>query len=210
MATLSNLQYYKAGEIGASAVVGFESKLTRVVRYDLTIGSDESANRLTWLIDSGGYIGWGSYEANSTEFNDKVSLYFYIGTDPDEFANAGIDQVAAATGKVDIQRRSGNAVDENLTFNFYGEADIMLFPGKTYYLWIFPGYSNAEGGNGTWGWFSWSALTTNTITLYGAAGMLRIDTGSEIITAIPYIDSGEAWEQAIPYIDTGEDLKVCG
>lgn len=39
-------------------------------------------------------------------------------------------------------------------------------------------------------------------------GLVRIDDGEKILTAVPYIDTGTEWVRAMPYIDTGESWKL--
>jgi hypothetical protein len=47
------------------------------------------------------------------------------------------------------------------------------------------------------------------ITNSEEVGLIRIDTGSGWVTAIPYIDNGSTWQRAIPYIDNGTTWLVC-
>lgn len=41
-------------------------------------------------------------------------------------------------------------------------------------------------------------------------GLVRIDTGTEFVKAIPYIDNGSEWKRAAAYIDNGSSWDVCG
>lgn len=212
MAVLSNPVYYEAGISGASNLVGVSDKKNRNVRYTLTVDKAESASRLAFVMkgSSTGSIAWGSGGDNYVYINGALSLYFAISTDPDEFANAGIAEVPKALGKVTLTETGGYWVEGNVTFNATGEADFYLLPGQTYYLWIFPGYTNADGGNGVWGWFYWNSALSTTVDLSGVAGVVRIDTGLASVIAIPCIDTGAEWKQAIPFVDTGSGFNICG
>ncbi len=204
MATLSNPVYYRNGvDSGDSRLVGFESGVNRVVRYNLTIGENESADHISVFMNSNAYLGWGNYDAPYQKINANATLYFVIGTDPNEFKNAGYGNVPEATGKVEMVRASGYGVEENLKYNVRMEGDALLIPGSTYYLWIYPGYSNATGGNSTWGYFTWydngAGRFSYTVTLSGSAGLIYV--GNEAYLA--YIDNGASWDLYIPYIDNG-------
>lgn len=209
MATLSNPVYYDGGVSGASTVVGISNKKSRTVRYTLTVGKNEHASHVSFKIDESDMtsIGWGS-GSNHKEINNKISLYFAISTDPNEYANAGINEIPKALGKVTMTEVRGYWVEEDVVFEATGEGDYYLLPGQTYYLWIFPGYTNATGGNGEWGWFYWGVSLETTVTLSGAAGIVQIDTGSAILKAIPYIDDGTKLRRAVPYNEDGKTFFV--
>lgn len=212
MATLSNPTFYKGGVEGGPQLVGFnkatsdESFSNYVVRYTLTIDPNESGDHIYVYIATNGYLEWSSLDTQY-KVNDEASLYFKIGTDPTEFANAGYAQRSEGT-KVNMVSTTG------LNYDVEFEADTMLLPGQTYYVWIFPGFA-ASGdpiGNYTVGQFEWYGLShhVHTINLSGAAGLVTIDIGSAFAKAIPLIDTGTELKQSIPYGDTGEALKVGG
>lgn len=204
MATLSNPVYYKAGDNASDILVGVASKNNRNVRYTLTMGKAESADHIEFTIteSSVSSIVWGD-GSDHREINDKISLYFAISTDPNEYANAGINQVSKALGKVTMSEIRGYWVEDNVVFKATGNGAYNLLPGQTYYLWIFPGYTTASGGNGEWGYFVWGKSLTTTVSLSGAAGVVQIDTGSAILKAIPYIDDGTEFLRTIPYNEDG-------
>lgn len=137
--TLSNPLFYKAGSSGVSEVVGYEDNSRRVARYTFTAPST-GATGISLNIPTAGK-GAGSH----------ISIKYYIGTDPSSHANAGAE--SAATGTLTIG-------SDWLTFT--GEASILLIPGATYYLWIFP-------GEDTFGWYQWWSSKTATLTTSGAA-----------------------------------------
>lgn len=211
MAQLADVTHYRDGEVIVdSDVVGFESLVNRNVRYTIQTSPTEMGSRLSFSIKQN-FDPWSSalrWGMGSTQ-HEGLPLYFVIGTDPDEFANAGLADISRAHGKCTMTLLSGYYVEENTSFEATGEAELLILPNKTYYLWIFPGYSNLEGGNNTWGWFWWSKLLDATYELSGAAGLVHLDTGSGWISAIPYIDNGEEWQRAIPYVDNGSGWDLC-
>lgn len=111
--TLTSPIFYKNGQSGMSAVVGYESLSNRVVRYTLRTGSS-GAGRVALAFS-------GNWEGNGT----LPRLRFYIGTDPDSHKNAGKN--AEFTGEL---TRSG--------YNYGATADILLLPDTDYYVWVFP------------------------------------------------------------------------
>lgn len=139
--TLSSPLFYKAGVSSSttSGVVGYEDNTRRVARYTFTAPST-GATGISLTIPTTGK-GAGSH----------IPIKYYIGTDPNSHANAGAE--SAATGKLEIG-------SDWLTFT--GTASILLIPGATYYLWIFP-------GNDTFGWYWWHSSKTATLTTSGAA-----------------------------------------
>lgn len=195
MATIGSPAYYKNGILSSSRLVGNVGD-NYVVRYILTLDSGESASHIAVLLDSGGYISWSNYDGTQNEINGRISLYFKIGTDPEEFANAGYNQIAEATGKVDMQITGGYPVEENLDFNAYMEADIKLRPGVEYYLWIYPGWS--PSGNYATGYFGWYDRGDNyreyRVTLSGSAGGLAVlENGNFIFPNWKVFEGGE-WQ----------------
>ena len=213
MATLSNPVYYNGGaDAGDSRLVGVVSGLNRVVRYTLTLDADEYATDIAIAMDSGGYTSWGNYDSEGWKdeyVNDELSLYFHIGTDPDEFVNAGANQVSEATGKVTMVRRSGSGVSEDIAWNMTLEGKAMLLPGVTYYLWIYPGWVNGS----IWGYFRWydngAGRFKYTVELSGSPGLVYIDNGSGLDAYQCYIDNGSGWDLHIPYIDNGSGWDMC-
>lgn len=156
MATLSNRTFYKSGVAGASAVVGFESQVNRVVRYNLDLEPGENASHIDVVFVGEAYdicIEFVHGEPGVSELNKNMPFYFAISTDPDAFANAGYTDIASATGKAVCTKVPEYGAEK---YEISCSADIMLYSGTQYYLWIFPGFSNAAGGNGVWGWLEWN------------------------------------------------------
>lgn len=175
MATLSNPIFYQSGNSGASAVVSFESMQNRVVRYDLNLDSGEQASHINVLFDEdSGSISIGSGADQFTKINAELSFYFAISTDPEAFANAGYGDISSATGKADFALYRGSVANGDAHYKVTCDADIALYSDTQYYFWVFPGFSNATGGNGTWGWVWWGRSLTITTTLSGVAATYTV------------------------------------
>lgn len=138
--TLTSPVFYKKGKAGVSAVVGYESSSNRVARYTFTAPAGGAT--AVSLAFSGNWTGRG----------EKPKLAFYIGTDPDSHADAG--QGSEATGQLTLQADY---------LSYAGSAEILLLPGVTYYVWLFPTTK-------TFGWLQWGYDPGDAvITLSGAA-----------------------------------------
>ena len=127
---LTDARYYRGGQSGATVAVGNDTYAgtpdgRRVARYTFTAPAvGASLERITFL--TGGRSG-----------GDSIPVRFYIGTDPEDHANAGPED--AYTGELVL------AADGK---TFTGSGRAVLLPGKTYYLWVFPGVD-------AFGWYSW-------------------------------------------------------
>lgn len=66
--------------------------------------------------------------------------------------------------------------------------------------------------------FLW-ARAANDLVLYNLAsehwfkitydrGLVRLDDGETILTAVPHIDNGETWERVMPYVDDGSSWNL--
>lgn len=199
MATLSNRIFYQDGKTPAdSAVVGFESNRTRVVRYELNLESGEQANRITVVFGDGIELG-GPYEYWWEKINQSMSFYFAISTDPDAFANAGYADISSANGKAVFTRTGGDSAEENIRFKVKCEANISLYAGVQYYFWVFPGFSSLPGGNYTWGWVYWGDVPID-ITLSGNSGIAWVKAESGIKPALVYVRKNGSNKIAAPYI----------
>lgn len=124
---LTNPKFFKGGESGASYVVGFDSGANRVVRYSFEPPSI-GANRID-LSFLRNWTGGGTL---------PNTLRFFIGTDPDSHINAGVGY--EYTGE--LARKQG-------TYEYYGSADIVILPNRTYYVFVFPTTQ-------VYGWVQWS------------------------------------------------------
>lgn len=201
MATLSNPVFYKAGTAGASAVVGLDSSQNRVVRYDLKLESGEQASHISVLFDEyNGSITIGNGADQFSKINGDMSFYFAISTDPHAFANAGYADISRATGKAVFTLYRGSVANADAKYRVSCEADMLLYPGKQYYLWVFPGFSNAAGGNSTWGWVHWGSSLTTIVELSGHAEIAWVKTSEGFKASVPYVRQNGSWKHAIPYM----------
>lgn len=126
------------------------------------------------------------------ETGQKIALRFYIGTDPESHINA--NPTYEYSGELSIQ-------SDGVTIA--GSAEVMLLPGRTYYLWIFP----AENTYGLYGWLNETMVAT--METIGSAGVVFISDGSDFRAYQPYIDTGTEWKPCTPYIDNGTGWDVC-
>lgn len=204
MAVLANRIFYQDGKTPAdSAVVGFESNRTRVVRYELNLDEGEQANHIKVVFagdKSDVHIDYGkplNFFVNN--LNKELSFYFAISTDPDAFSNAGYSDIDRATGRAVFTQVAGYSVEENMEYKVTCEADVRLYPGTQYYFWVFPGFSNLPGGNYTWGWVYWNDVPID-ITLSGNSGIAWVKTESGIKPALVYVRKNGSNKIATPYI----------
>lgn len=176
--TLTDVVFYKDGIPGQSEVVGMESGVSRVVRYSFLapeVGGTGLTFRLNYLSHGGGY---------------QIPVRFAISTDPDSHPNA--DGHTPHVGTVD-------------RYTYQGSAQIRLIPGKTYYLWLFPGQN-------AWGWYY--APKTGTVTTTGVSqGVATVDGDAYIgqpisitIHSTPGYTHKLYWEFAGISALVGEDL----
>lgn len=102
------------------------------------------------------------------------------------------------------------------TVNFYGLTNAYstktltisttaLESGTAYFLVMWGDSSGGYIGDTA----TMDAASKHSAVLDYNSGVVRIDTGSGWVTAIPYIDNGTEWVVAIPYVDTGTEWKVC-
>ena len=169
MAKIGDQLFYAAGKSGVSAVVGFESKQNRVVRYALNLDDGEPARTHIHVFFDESDLDSISIQNTSSEhlaqfkkLNAEMSFYFAISTEPEAFANAGYVDISRATKKAEF-----TPYRDNQHFKVTCDADVLLYPGIQYYLWIFPGFS--LDGNSTWGWVSWGRSLTITAEASGTA-----------------------------------------
>ena len=137
---LSTPLFYAGGVSGVSMVVGVESLRNRVARYTFQAPS-QGASGINFTF-SGNSKGRGD---QPTEF------YFYVGTSPNSHENAGVGYEYSG-----ILSSNGNYI-------YTGTLNMVLYPNKTYYLWVFPTTSQ-------YGWVFWGSNTGDvTAESFGAA-----------------------------------------
>lgn len=169
---------------GSSSRVGYGNSTERIVRYKFTT-PPEGANKFSF---TKGSIGLAE--------GKESALRFFISTDPDlydtlttEFDGHGLTSI---TGN--------NASYYTVSGNIDG---LILLPDTDYYLYVFPDTT-------TMCMYSWNYAATITVTLDGGAGLVRLDTGSGFVNAIPHIDNGTEWNHAIPYCDSSTVWGISG
>lgn len=158
---LTEALFYKDGTSGVSAVVGYETGERRVVRYTFT-APNVGAQKVSLTLHTAG-LQSGSHNP----------LRFHIGTEPDSHANAGNDY--EMTGELILQT-DGVA--------FKGSADILLLPGATYYLWVFPAQDS-------FGWYSWQD--------YDDVSIMETEG---IVFLLPVV-AGGVWHRILLYVVIG-------
>jgi hypothetical protein len=205
MATLSNPTYFADGSTeNALPRVGYYTQ-NRVVRYDLTLEKGESADHISFTFrdSASGAIEMGGGVGETPDaFAKKQKLFFVISTSPTEFINAGYFDRHKATGQLNM------VYLYDISFKATWEGDVYLYPGVNYYFYVFPGYSNAEGGDGNYGYWKWGRQLDITLTLSGSAGSAHIDISPGNARSILYIDTGTKIKRIIPYMDTGTEISV--
>lgn len=145
--TLAGAEYFRSGaewyyEHAGNAWSG-DTPVPSVLRYSFSAPSVGA--RTVTLSVTGWYLETGNY----------IPLRFYIGTSDSSHIDA--DSTFEYIGELDIQSDS---------VTMAGGGEIMLLPGKTYYLWIFP-------ADGNYGIYSWENAVAALVTS-GAAGGARI------------------------------------
>lgn len=149
---LTNALFYRKGVSGVTAIVGNDyldgAVVSRVARYTFQ-APEMGANRVRLTFHIAGVSG-----------GSRIPVRFFIGTDPDSHANAGAD--SPYTGELTL------ASD---WLSMTGAADVLLLPGRTYYLWVFP-------GNDTYGCYTWNrAGYTSVMEAEGAAFVVPVIRG---------------------------------
>lgn len=236
MATLSNpVFYYNQGTQASGSAAGYVGwggnssgitggNCTRIVRYTLTTGANDSASSITIKMFTDNKLSWkeGTSDTTDLEFldlvNDEIDLYFIIGTSATEHIKAGRDYVTSGkyTGKAYLDPYFTDTAAqkfENLRFHVQLDGNYTIAPNKTYYVWIFPGYAYVDG---TYGVFRWDDGITSSnfqyqVLLDGVPeGAVYIDTPvAEIANPGPFSDIS-SWNanQNVTLSLSGTALKV--
>lgn len=140
--------WYYDGISGASEVVGWESRRTRVARHQFKTTSI-GASFVSWTFEG--------ISDEPVEGTDSGGLKWYIGESSTSHADAGMN--STFTGNVKIS----NGVAS-------GSANIILKPNTTYYLWVFP-------ASQTYGWWWWVGDYA-TIEVVGSSSNLALSSSS--------------------------------
>lgn len=179
----AGVEFYIGGQSGASRVVGNDwrndAAINRVARYTFTAPA-EGTSGISLTFNTGGLSDGSS-----------VPIRFYIGTDPESHVNAWSD--SAYTGEL-------TPSDDGKTFT--GEAQLLLLPNTTYYLFVFP-------GSKTYGYYTWYRYGYEiglTLTLTGGAGIVYV---GGVMYQIYVGNSSGGADLRLPYCgnaDGGADL----
>lgn len=167
---------------GVSQVVGTDllngSYTTRVARYTFT-APEEGALRVNLTF----------YSAGMLDNSSKIPLRFFIGEDPGSHANAG-----------STYEYTGELTMGSDNFTFTGEADVLLLPNTTYYLWVFPGRDDA------YGCYYWNRYNMAPIVeTSGSAGVIYLDNGTTVEPYLLCIDDGTDWYLLLLHVEDGSD-----
>lgn len=134
--------------------------------------------------------------------DDKIMLFITTNGD----SHIGACYVNGATNNPEFDTVCNISKGDNSNYTEYvisSSVEKILLPDTEYYLFLFPAHKNVS-------FYEIYGSIYITMTFEGAAGLAQIDTGNELITAIPYIDNGTEWQQAIHYIDNGNTWNICG
>lgn len=181
--TLTEPLFYKAGVSGVSRVVGNDLQdnaiVSRVVRYAFTV-PQSGARKVSLTLYSGTHDGsW-------------IPLRFFVGTDPDSHANANMDY--EYTGDLVLQ-------EDYLTF--IGQADIVLVPGKTYYLWVFPASKD-------YGYYGWHSTKDYTIEVSGNVCAVNLFLNNAWKQYMPILFHEGEWWLCTALLHDGSNWFLCG
>ncbi len=136
--TPSTYTFYKNSTTGVSSVVGWESSSERGIRYTFTLPSSCTAGATSYSFSKANVSSLGG--GSAARWNWAVSTS----------STAYLDTTAA-----------GDGYKTSVTGTFSGSANKTLYPGTTYYLFIYPGAQ-------TYGWRYWNYPTEITLTVDGS------------------------------------------
>lgn len=189
---LSEVTFYINGRSNASTVVGNDwennAVASRVARYTI-VPPAEGAMGLKLYFKSTRHGGG--------EQAKKINIRYFIGISDSSHVNAGPSY--EYTGEFEF---------DSTTLVFTAETDMMLLPGQTYYLWLFPASND-------FGWYYWSDEPGSSVTheasmeSLGGIGVVYIkgDTDYEPYQIYIYGDNG--WEQHMVYGRDDSEWNLC-
>lgn len=179
--------FYREGQSATTMAVGNEwaddRAISRVARYTFTAPS-EGAQKVKVTFHTGGRSAGDSH----------IPIRFFIGTDPDSHANAGA-----------TYEYTGELTLESDWITFTGEADVLLLPEKTYYLWVFPG--NDE----VYCYYYWDRYTyKQTLETEGSACVVSVVRNGAWWLALIYCTYKGNWWLCAGYVCRGGKWYLCG
>lgn len=136
--TPSGYTFFKNSSTGVSSVVGYESSSERGIRYTFKLPSSCSAGATSYSFSKSNVGGLGG--GSAARWNWAVS----------EDSSAYLNTTAA-----------GDGYKTSVSGTFSGSANKTLYPGKTYYLFIYPGSTK-------YGWRYWNYPGSITLTVDGS------------------------------------------
>lgn len=176
------VQHYYGGQTSDTRLVGNDwygnALVNRVVRYTITPPA-EGAARVSLFFNVTKDMAAGSVNP----------LRFYIGTDPNSHINAW-----------DTSEYTGELTRSADGWSFTAEFSMLMIPGTTYYLFVFP----ASKTYGLYNWYRYGISVGLTMELSGGAGLAYIDG----VAYQCYIDNGSGWDLCMPYIDNGSSWDL--
>lgn len=182
-ATVKEIVYYSAKAVGGGAVAGYESSKRHVTRYTLQVDG-QGANKL--------YLFHQFAMENGV---DKPTLCVNLSTDPSAYINTNgsiSGYLAVMNVRTDI-----NAYEVTLT-------GLMLIPGKTYYLWVYP-----KSDDYAWVYYH-SDSKYWSVTASGSVGLAYIDVGNGLEPYCCCIEDGSKWYSYIRCRDDGASWDLGG
>lgn len=132
--TTSSPVFYSGGSSGASSVVGYEAKRTRVARYSFTT-SAEGATRLDVWISK---VYRGDSDCKATTASALITTN-----------GSSVPSIGTASTATLTWGSSNNVMSGVISYTF--------LPSTTYYLWVYPSST-------TYGWWSWPTAAQSITT----------------------------------------------
>lgn len=136
--TPSAYTFFKNSSTGVSTVVGYESSSERGIRYTFTLPSSCTAGATSYAFSKS--------SVSALQGGSAARWNWAVSSD----ASAYLDTTAA-----------GDGYATSVTGTFSGSATKTLYPGTTYYLFIYPGST-------TYGWRYWNYPDSITLTVDGS------------------------------------------
>ena len=136
--TPSAYTFYKNSTTGVSSVVGYESSSERGIRYTFTLPSSCTAGATSYSFSKSSVSALKGGSAARWNWAVSTSSTAYLNT-----------------------TAAGDGYKTSVTGTFSGSATKTLYPGTTYYLFIYPGST-------TYGWRYWNYPTEITLTVDGS------------------------------------------
>jgi hypothetical protein len=174
--TVKGITFYNASASGGGEVAGYENSKRHVVRYTLQVDG-QGANKLHLI-----------HQFAKENGVSRPTLCVNLSTDP----NAYINTNGNASGYLAVMsvRTDINAYEVTLS-------GLVLVPGKTYYLWVYP-------KSDTYAWVYYHKGTSYwTLTAYGSVGLAYIDVGNGLEHYQCYVEDGSKWYSYIRCRDDG-------